>query len=109
MKRTPTKEDYKACEEEAEDGVVSAEKKDNEAVHKSPHTPNPVPNTTALDVQILIFSTELRHLHQNVSNAGGDQNHGQIGTGIMNITKSSNTGLRNVQVFNRDGLTFQRK
>lgn len=107
MKRTPTKEDYKACEEEAEDGVVSAEKKDNEAVHKSPHTPNPVPKTTALDVPILIFSTELRHLHRNVSNAGGDQNRGQIGTGIMNITKSSNTGLRNVQVFNRDGLTFQ--
>jgi hypothetical protein len=107
MKRTPTKEDYKACDtgEEAEAGVVSADKKDNEAVHKSPHTPIPVPNTTALDVQILIYSTELRHLHRNVSNAGGDQNRGQIGAGIMNITKSSNTGLRNVQVFNRDGLT----
>jgi hypothetical protein len=109
MKRTPPKKDYKACDtgEEDEDGVVSAEKKDNEAVHKSPQTPMPVPKTTALDNPILIYSTEVKHLHRDVSHAGGDQNRGQIGAGIMNITKSSNTGLRNVQVFNRDGLTFQ--
>lgn len=109
MKRTPTKEDYKACDtgEEAEDGVVSAEKKANEAVRKSPHTPMPGPKTPSLDDPILIYSTELKYLLRNVSNAGGAQNRGQIGAGIMNITKSRNTGLISVQVFNHDGLTFQ--
>ncbi len=55
----------------------------------------------------LVYSTELKNLNRNLSNAEGDQSRGEIGAGIMNIFKSSNTGLLTVQVFNNGTLRFQ--
>ncbi len=107
MKRSPTKShenlsDVEAAEEEVE--VTSS----TQAVPNTPRDDTQeASHSPILDQQVLVYNTELKFLHRNLSNAGGNQNRGQLGPGVMHIMKSSNTGLLTVLVFNKDGKQFQ--
>ena len=56
---------------------------------------------------ILLYSTKLKHFNRNLSIAGGVENRGEIGAGMMNISKSKSTGMISVHVLNGGGLKFQ--
>ena len=56
---------------------------------------------------VLLYSTELKFLHRNLSHAFGARGRGNIGAGVMNISKSRSTGFISVHVINNGGLTFE--
>lgn len=114
MKRTPTNDvEAPLGEEVANEEAASLVKEEevttpNADAQEASHST--IPDQKKLggrDEAILLYSTELKFLHRNLSYSGGDRSRGQIGPGIMHITKSNNTGLIGVQVFNKNGLKFQ--
>ncbi len=112
MKETPKNggEDHGAADANEEEAASSTEEGSRSQTDTkqdfADKAVNVVP-TPSRDNLILVYSTELKYLHRNLSNVEGDQNRGEIGAGIMNIFKSSNIGLLTVQVFNSGGLQFQ--